>query len=171
MASQGSTQPDFGSRGTRATHLTQLQPRQRAVARRRASAAAGRVGATPVSNHARCKGKLRGNWARESSLPRRKGPGVRRGRRAIVQGRICSGTAELRAQQGDGVRWTAVQCLPGRPARRERRASALQGERAGQGGEARRWRRVWRAHRAQAEFHGEDDDGLGFVGNWSGGRV
>ena len=117
------------------------------------------------------QGKTKGDWAREGSLPRREGPGMRRHGRAVVPGRIRGSTAELLAQQGGGVWWTAVQCLPGRPARRERRASALQGERAGQGGEARRWRRVWRAHRAQAEFHSEDDDGLGFVGNWSGDRV
>ena len=59
---------------------------------------------------------------------------MRRGVRAVVQERIRGSTAELRAQQGGGVWWTAVQCIPGRLAQRERRASALQGERAGQGG-------------------------------------
>ena len=171
MASPGSTQPDFGSRGTHIMYLTQLQPRRRAVARRRASAAAGQLGATPVSNRSRCRGNLRVTGHGRVLLPRREGPGTRRRGRAVVPGRIRGRAAELRAQRGGGVRWTAVQCLPGRPARRERRASALQGERAGQGGEARRWRRVWRAHRARAEIHGEDDDGLGFAGNWSGDRV
>ena len=136
MASQGSTQPDFGSRGTRATHLTQLQPRQRAVARRRASAAAGRVGAAPVSNRSRCRGNLRVNGHGKVVLPRREGPGTRRRGRAVVPGRIRGRAAEIRAQRGGGVRWMAVQCLPGRPARREstRVCPARREGRSGRGG-------------------------------------
>ena len=57
----------------------------------------GEVGRpTPVSHCARCRGKTKGNWAREGSLPRREGPGRRRGGRAAVLGQIHSSTAARR---------------------------------------------------------------------------
>ena len=49
---------------------------------------------TPVSNRAWCRGKLRGNWAREGSLPWLEGPEMHRGGRAVVQGWIRGSTAE-----------------------------------------------------------------------------
>ena len=57
----------------------------------------GEVGRpTPVSYCARCRGKTKGNWAREGSLPRREGPGRRRGGRAAVLGQIHGSTAARR---------------------------------------------------------------------------
>ena len=49
--------------------------------------------ATPVSHRARCRGKLSGNWAWGGSLPRREGPGRRRGGRTAVQGQIHGSAA------------------------------------------------------------------------------
>jgi len=71
----------------------------------------GEVGRpTPVSHCARCRGKTKGNWAREGSLPWREGPGRRRGGRAAVLGQIHGSTAAWR-QSAFVVR--ALQCSSG----------------------------------------------------------
>ena len=77
-------------RGTlnRSRGLTQGQ----GTAEARCGGEAGRP--TPVSHRARCRGKLRRNWAREGSLPWREGPEMLKGGRAEVQGWIHGSVAE-----------------------------------------------------------------------------